>query len=87
MDMFEIVSYFLAKPYYKMEFCLNVIKTSSHLFRKITTADVNEKNLLSCCKNQCPKEVRFNRNFYIVFLRHCFSFIVWSSYSRSSLDP
>ncbi|EPY80143.1 hypothetical protein CB1_000854021 [Camelus ferus] len=24
--------------------------------RKITTADVNEKNLLSCCKNQCPKE-------------------------------
>uniref|UniRef100_A0A2K6NYH5 Nuclear transcription factor, X-box binding like 1 n=1 Tax=Rhinopithecus roxellana TaxID=61622 RepID=A0A2K6NYH5_RHIRO len=25
--------------------------------RKITTADVNEKNLLSCCKNQCPKEV------------------------------
>ncbi|KFO26449.1 NF-X1-type zinc finger protein NFXL1 [Fukomys damarensis] len=23
---------------------------------KITTADVNEKNLLSCCKNQCPKE-------------------------------
>lgn len=25
--------------------------------RKITTADVNEKNLLSCCKNQCPKEL------------------------------
>jgi hypothetical protein len=27
------------------------------IFRKITTADVSEKNLLSCCKNQCPKEV------------------------------
>uniref|UniRef100_A0A8C5V168 Nuclear transcription factor, X-box binding like 1 n=1 Tax=Microcebus murinus TaxID=30608 RepID=A0A8C5V168_MICMU len=25
--------------------------------RKITTADINEKNLLSCCKNQCPKEL------------------------------
>ncbi|EDL89995.1 rCG56966 [Rattus norvegicus] len=25
--------------------------------RKITTADVSEKNLLSCCKNQCPKEL------------------------------
>lgn len=25
--------------------------------RKITTADENEKNLLSCCKNQCPKEL------------------------------
>ncbi|KAH0520241.1 NF-X1-type zinc finger protein NFXL1 [Microtus ochrogaster] len=25
--------------------------------RKIATADINEKNLLSCCKNQCPKEL------------------------------
>ena len=66
-----------------MDFALTVIKTSSHLFRKITTADVNEKNLLSCCKNQCPKEVRFNTTFYIVFLGHCFSFVVCSSYFRS----
>lgn len=60
--LFFIVKYTENTPLFVLTFVvfkLEFFLTQTHLsfYRKLTCADLKEKELLISCKNQCPKEV------------------------------